>query len=150
MRPRHAAVVAGALIALGSVAPASAQLPIPPLPGTGGGGPPAGAYRENDLGGFRNVLPPGENGFDNAADLARFEAGGGRPAHADDQLPLYRDLLSGYGSLTDDASLDRYFKDASFGTPPDQVERTYAPRADVTIVRDSSGVPHIYGATRAG
>src|SRR5919107_6455108 len=88
-----------------AVTPANAQLPTQ--------GPPPGAYRENDSGGFLNVLPPGENGFDNAADLARFEAGGGRPAHADDQLPLYRDLLPGYGSLAGDGDLSRYFKDAS-------------------------------------
>src|SRR5215212_4579922 len=98
MRPRHAALVAPPA--------ASAQLPeLPPLPGTGAAGPAPGGYRENDSGGFLNVLPPGENGFDNAADLARFEAGGGRPAHAEDQLPLYRDLLGGYGSLSTDGDL---------------------------------------------
>src|SRR5581483_378352 len=89
--------------------------------------------QENDFGGFRNVLPPGENGFDNAVDLARFETTQSRPAHSDDQLPLYRDLLSSYSTLTDA-----------------DVERTYSPRNDVTIERDNYGVPHIYGKTRAG
>src|SRR3954465_6669426 len=112
-------------------------------------GPPAGAYRQNDFGGFRNVLPPGENGFDNAVDLARFETTQSRPAHSDDQLPLYRDLLSNYRTLND-AGVDRFFKDASFGVKPADVERTYSPRSDVTIVRDNYGVPHIYGKTRAG
>src|SRR3954471_4411867 len=112
-------------------------------------GPPAGAYRQNDFGGFRNVLPPGENGFDNAVDLARFEGTQQRPTHSDDQLPLYRDLLTAYPSLND-AAVDRFFKDASFGVQPQDVERTYSPRDDVTIVRDKYGVPHIYGSTRAG
>src|SRR4051812_41580951 len=147
MRIRHAAVLACALLV--ALAPAAlAQAPFPPLTGAGSG-PAPGAYRENDAGGFRNVLPPGENGFANAADLAAFEAGGSHPSHSDDQLPLYRDLLTGYRAL-DDAGVDRYFKDASFGVRPEDVERTYSPRSDVTIVRDRFGVPHIYGATRSG
>ena len=44
-----------------------------------------------------------------------------------------------------------YFKDSTFGVKPDQIERIYSPRDDVTIVRDKAfGVPHIYGKTRAG
>ncbi|HEY1359221.1 MAG TPA: hypothetical protein VGF21_13035, partial [Thermoleophilaceae bacterium] len=31
-------------------------------------------YGTTDAGGFRNVLPPGEQGGDNALDLAQFEA----------------------------------------------------------------------------
>jgi acyl-homoserine lactone acylase PvdQ len=47
--------------------------------------------------------------------------------------------------------IPKYFKDGSFGVEPDNVERTYSPRADVTIVRDKAfGVPHVYGATRSG
>ncbi|MEA2432035.1 MAG: hypothetical protein QOI19_2508, partial [Thermoleophilaceae bacterium] len=137
---RRVAALAGTLIAI-TTAPAEAQLPLP--------GPAPGAYRQNDFGGFRNVLPPGENGFDNAVDLARFEATQTRPPHSDDQLPLYRDLLSAYPKL-DDAGVDRFFKDASFGVKPSDVARTYAPRSDVTIVRDRYGVPHIYGSTREG
>src|SRR5919112_4084346 len=85
-----------------AVTPANAQLPTQ--------GPPPGAYRANDAGGFLNVLPPGENGFDNALDLAQFEANGTRPHNADDQLPLYRDLLTGYSTLDQD-HLGTYFKD---------------------------------------
>jgi acyl-homoserine lactone acylase PvdQ len=140
MEFRRVAALTGALLAI-TAAPASAQLPVT--------GPTPGAYRENDFGGFRNVLPPGENGFDNAVDLARFETTQSRPAHSDDQLPLYRDLLSNYRTLTD-AGVDRFFKDASFGVKPADVERTYSPRNDVTIVRDNYGVPHIYGKTRDG
>src|SRR3954449_7535557 len=137
---RRVAALAGALLAVLPAA-ASAQLPVT--------GPAPGAYRENDFAGFLNVLPPGENGFDNALDLARFEASQSRPAHSDDQLPLYRDLLTGYPTLAE-ANLGSYFKDASFGVKPGDVERTYSPRADVTIVRDRYGVPHIYGKTRVG
>ena len=46
--------------------------------------------------------------------------------------------------------IDAYFKDATFGVKPEDVERTYSPRDDVTVVRDTAGVPHIYGETRAG
>ena len=48
------------------------------------------------------------------------------------------------------AQIPSYFKDASFGVRPGNVERTYSPRADVTIQRDKFGVPHIYGAGRRG
>ena len=141
---RRSAALTVALLAA-TAATAHAQLPLP----APGNGPPPGAYQENDFKGFLNVLPPGENGFDNALDLAQFEANQTRPAHSDDQLPLYRDLLTGYEQLTP-AKLTDYFKDASFGVKPGDVERTYSPRADVTIVRDSHGVPHIYGSTREG
>src|SRR5881398_1193453 len=127
MEFRRVAVLAVALITL-TAAPANAQLPT--------SGPLPEAYQANDFGGFRNVLPPGENGFDNAIDLAKFETTQTRPPHSDDQLPLYRDLLTNYATLND-AGVDRYFKDASFGTQPKDVERTYSPRSDVTIVRDN-------------
>src|SRR3954470_1808332 len=141
MEIRRVAALTAALTALVAT-PAAAQLPA-------AGGPTPSAYRANDAGGFLNVLPPGENGFDNALDLAQFEANGARPPNADDQLPLYRDLLSAYPTL-DSGSLGHYFKDASFGVKPGDTRRTYSPRNDVTIVRDNYGVPHIYGATRDG
>src|SRR3954451_7477167 len=106
---RRLGALACALFAT-TTATAWAQLPVQ--------GPPPEPYRANDFGGFRNVLPPGENGFDNALDLAGFEAGGARPVHSSDQLPLYRDLLSAYPGL-DDAGVDRFFKDASFGVKPE-------------------------------
>src|SRR3954451_5731351 len=140
MEIRRVAALAAPALAL-AAAPASAQLPAQ--------GPPPEPYRANDAGGFLNVLPPGENGFDNALDLAQFEANASRPQNADDQLPLYRDLLGAYPAI-DDKGLNHYFKDASFGVKPTDVTRTYSPRSDVTIVRDNYGVPHIYGSTRDG
>ena len=42
----------------------------------------------------------------------------------------------------------KYFKDATFGVKPDDVETTVKPRPGVTIVRDKGyGVPHVYGDT---
>src|SRR4030081_1191974 len=50
-------------------------------------------YANNDAGGFRNVLPPGAAGVDNAMQLAQFQATGQRPPHWADQQPLYDGLL---------------------------------------------------------
>jgi acyl-homoserine lactone acylase PvdQ len=107
-------------------------------------------YQQNDYKGFWNILPPGENGFDNAAELAAFEAGGTRPAHNDDQLAKYGDLVHVAPNLKAE-DIGKYFNDGSFGVKPDDVERTYSPRSDVTIVRDKhSGTGHVYGDTRSG
>ncbi|MEA2409642.1 MAG: hypothetical protein QOC77_203 [Thermoleophilaceae bacterium] len=124
-------------------APARAQLPV-----GGATGPVPAPYGTNDAGGFRNVLPPGENGLDTATDFAHFNADGTYPPHFDDQLPLYTNLLYDSPTLTH-AQLPQFFKDATFGVKPDDVESTIHPRQGVTIVRDKGfGVPHIYGATR--
>src|SRR6185437_3565381 len=105
-------------------------------------------YGTSDYGGFRNVLPPGTNGFDDAAQLAQFEAIGARPAHSDDQLAMYSHLTTAAGSITP-ATVPDYYKDATFGVPARDVESTQSPEPGVTIVRDKQyGVPHIYGETR--
>jgi acyl-homoserine lactone acylase PvdQ len=106
-------------------------------------------YGANDAGGFRNILPPGQGQSVNGAQIAAFLATGARPPHDDDQLAMYRDLIYATPGLTG-AELPNYYKDATFGVRPADVERTYSPRADVTVVRDQFGVPHIYGETRAG
>ena len=63
---------------------------------------------------------------------------------------MYDDLVYATPGLKQE-DLPKYFKDASFGVKPEDVERTYSPRGDVTIVRDKGfGVPHIYGDTRGG
>ena len=111
---------------------------------------PVQTYGTNDAGGFRNVLPPGENGLVNAAQLAQFEATGAKPPHFNDQQPLYENLLYASPALTPDQVPD-YFKDATFGVRSSDVASTESPRSDVTIVRDSSyGIPHVYATTRAG
>ena len=107
------------------------------------------AYRTNDYLGFRSVLPPGTKGVFNATDLAAFQANGTYPAHANDQLAMYRDLIYAAPGLAA-ADIGRYFKDASFGVQAGQEERTYSPRAGVVVVRDRAfGVPHVYGNTRS-
>jgi len=116
-------------------APAGAAVPAP--------------YGTNDAGGFRNVLPPGENGLDNLSQLLVFRGLGTLPPHFADQQPLYENLLYGSPTLTE-ADVPNYFKDATFGVPAGEVESTIEPRPGVTIVRDKAfGIPHIYGDTRA-
>src|SRR3954462_14100553 len=92
------------LAALGSGASAAAAPPEPPPLGT------------NDAGGVRNVLPPGANGLSNLAELGAFLTTGARPAHNDDQLALYANLLRAPRPFTG-ATLDQLFKDARFGVP---------------------------------
>jgi acyl-homoserine lactone acylase PvdQ len=117
---------------------------------------PVEPYGANDAGGFRNVLPAGENGLVNAKQLSEFELSQQKeespvyPAHFADQLPLYANLLYASPTLTH-AQISSYFKDATFGVEPGEVASTESPRADVTIERDKAfGVPHIYGSTRGG
>jgi len=113
--------------------------------------PAPGAYGENDAGGFLNILPPGQGQTMNTAEIGAFLSTGARPAHDNDQLQMYDDLVQAAPGLDTEAELSRYFKDASFGVPAGEVERTYSPREDVTIVRDEAyGVPHVYGEGRAG
>jgi acyl-homoserine lactone acylase PvdQ len=111
---------------------------------------PVQPYGTNDAGGFRNVLPPGENGLVNAAQLAENKLTGALPPHFDDQQPLYTNLVYASPTLTP-AQVPTYFKDATFGVQTSNVASTESPRADVTIVRDRGyGIPHIYATTRAG
>src|SRR3954449_4882097 len=105
-------------------------------------------YGSDDAGGFRNVLPAGEAGTDNAAALVAFTGGGTRPAHWADPQPLYENLLYASPGLTHEQIAD-YYKDATFGVREGDTASTESPRKGVTIVRDRGyGVPHIYGDTR--
>jgi acyl-homoserine lactone acylase PvdQ len=113
------------------------------------GAPTPGDYGEDDFGGFHNILPPGQGQTVNSVDLGLFLTLGQRPPHDHDQFDMYNDLVYNAPGVTP-GSLEDFFKDATFGTRPNDVQRTYRPRGDVTIVRDNFGVPHIYGADRAG
>jgi acyl-homoserine lactone acylase PvdQ len=105
-------------------------------------------YGTNDYRGFRNILPPGTNGFDNVAQLGLFETTGQRPEHSSDQLGMYNELTTAAGNITQ-ATIPQYYKDATFGVPAGDAESTQTPESGVTIVRDKQyGVPHIYGDTR--
>jgi acyl-homoserine lactone acylase PvdQ len=120
------------------------------IPASAGAEVPVEAYGANDAGGFRNVLPAGENGLDNATQLTEFELKGTYPPHFADQLPLYANLLYASPTLTHE-QIPGYFKDATFGVKEGQVASVESPRSDVTIERDTEfGVPHIYASTRGG
>ena len=103
-------------------------------------------YGTDDYRGFHDVLPSGTNGLD--------QPGGAGGLHGDRHAtgpqrrparPCTRDLVYATPGLTSD-ELGSYYKDSTFGVKADDVERTYSPRSDVTIVRDKGfGVPHIYG-----
>ena len=99
------------------------------------------SYGKNDSGGFRNVLPPGSDGV--------FKFGSPLPTHFFDQQPLYENLL--YASPTlQDSGIGDYFKDATFGIKPGDIESTVRPKKGVTILRDKAyGVPKVYGTTRS-
>ena len=108
------------------------------------------AYQANDFsrGQAMFILPAGENGLVNAAQLAKFEATGQRPPHSQDQLAPYENLEFGSPSLTDSA-LHNYYLDESFGVKPGQIIRTEnpSPKVPVIIYRDTHDIPHIYGKT---
>jgi acyl-homoserine lactone acylase PvdQ len=132
-----------------TAAPASAQLPPLPIPTPAPTVAP-GNYQADDGGGFRSILPSGTRGRYSLTELAAFLTTGVTVPHCCDQLPMYDGLNRAVPGLTA-AAVPRYFKDASFGVPAGQAERTYSPRADVTIVRDRAfGVPHVYGRARSG
>jgi hypothetical protein len=149
---RIGGILAGLGLALASPTVASA---VPPEPG---------GYQQDDFapGTSFNIVPPGQNGFESATDVANFFGSGTRPPHQYDQNDMYANLVYASPGLQESQILD-YFKDASFGVQPGNVERTYTPSCgtvvppsadsehcdDVTIVRDQFGVPHVYGQDRA-
>jgi acyl-homoserine lactone acylase PvdQ len=97
-----------------------------------------------------DILPPGQNGNATLVDILAHRALGTRPAHSADQLDRYANLVYNYAGLSDE-QIGGYFNSASFGVASGRVERTYSPRSDVTIVRDTAtGTPHITGTTRSG
>ncbi len=136
MRTGMLAAVATAVLA--ATAPAALAAPAP------------GPYEGTGTGRFFGIIPPGEAGVANSLQAGQFLSGGTQPAHFADQRDPYTNLLYATPGLKD-ADIGRYFPDASFGARPDDVARTYSPRADVTIVRDKSfGIPHVYGSSRGG
>src|SRR5207253_1084252 len=107
----------------------------------------------NDYGTELNILPAGSNGLATAADIVSFEGNGARPPHSHDQYDPYQNLMYNLGGLND-AALGQYYKDASFGIAPGDLDTartvTLTPTGlgAVSVYRDLSyGVPHIYGTT---
>ena len=90
-------------------------------------GPKPGAYGQNDFGGFRNVLPPGENGLDNASTSAAVR-GERHPPRA--QRRPARRCTATCSTATrhcTTATSTSFFKDASFGVKPGDVESHLQP-----------------------
>src|SRR5437879_12094160 len=87
-----------------------------------GAAPVRPSYAGNDycLGACNDILPPGENGNATLADILANKALGTRPAHTDDQLAPYANLVNDYQQLTD-STIGQYYNDASFGVPSGQV-----------------------------
>src|SRR4051812_44165890 len=111
---------------------------------------PVQPYGDDDPGRFWHIVPPGQAGVANGLQAAQFLSGGAYPPHFADQRDPYTNLLYATPGLKE-ADIGKYFKDATFGVKPEDVERTETPRDDVTIVRDKQfGIPHIYGTTRSG
>src|SRR6185312_1223004 len=130
---------------IGRVAAIVCVLALAAAPGAAAQVQPYGA---NDFGGFRNILPPGQNGLDDAAQAAAFKAAGAYPPHSGDQLGMYSGLTTAV-PITE-SQIPQFYKDATFGVPSGDVAGTESPEPGVTIERDSKfGVPHIYGDTRA-
>jgi len=155
-----------ALLALGFVAGAACSSPDeatsgvgghPGSPGAGGAGGEGGAGGAGGEGGaggqaadvpdFLNIVPPGQDGSLNGVEAIAAQAGT-YPPHVIDQLAMYHDLVKATPGLTEDKLID-FYKDASLGVEPDQIEREYSPIAGVVVRRDKKfGVPHITGETR--
>ena len=86
-------------------------------------------YQTNDCQGFRNVLPSGQNGHVQRAPARPFLATApGRP-HTNDQLRMYARPRVRQPRASPPPRCREYYKDASFGVRPGDVERTYSPRA---------------------
>ena len=151
-RRRRYAVYHGMNRSLGIRALAAATLPmiLVAAGAPAAGGSVAAHYREGDYaaGHTLSVLPPGENGLVNVAELNAFFNNGTRPPNSNDQLPQYANLLYGLPGLTD-SGLSTYFNDESFGVKPSDVTRVEHPdpNTPVTIYRDTRDVPHVYGDT---
>src|ERR1700712_5571481 len=116
--PKVAAIVAVAALTLGAAAAPAvhADVPVPPY-GTA----------DDSGNGFHDVLPPGTNGVANLVQLGAFLTTGARPAHNDDQLGMYADLVRATPGMTA-ANLSKYFKDSTFGVKAGDTASTGSPR----------------------
>ncbi|MFS8514655.1 MAG: penicillin acylase family protein, partial [Planifilum fulgidum] len=111
------------------------------------GASPDPRYRDfGDPGGFMNILPPGQDGAVNGAEMLLYQLTKKYPKHYNDQTDMYNSLVYAAPGISDE-DLPKYFKDASFGVKG-KIERSYSPTKGATILRDEFGVPHIFGETR--
>jgi acyl-homoserine lactone acylase PvdQ len=106
-----------------------------------------------------NILPPGQAGTVDAAELARVLAtdpvgrvavdGRNAPPHFADQVERYDALNTVDPASLTEADLDTYYKPAGVDVPPGEAARMERPRPGVTITWDRAGVPHVVGHTDA-
>ena len=147
--PRSARVLT-TLLAIGALGVASLATPA--------GAAPAAHPRYPDIGGVRNILPPGQSGSVSVPDAVGTAVGDptgrqavdGRnaPENFADQLEMYDALNhADLGGLTEQ-DLSRYYKDAPLTLTDADAVRVDHPRAGVVIRWDDFGVPYIEGATR--
>ena len=129
------ALAAACAIAIGAAGSAAAQLPsLPGLPGLPAD-TPVQPFGTNDGGGFWDILPPGQNGHANAAEIGAFLAAcpppktncpdAPRPKHSSKELQMYGDLVYASPGLSA-ADIPKYFKDATFGVKENEAERIYS------------------------
>lgn len=111
---------------------------------------PVEPYRHGDTATTAlNILPPGQGRDLNAAEAATVEAGGDPPEQNTNQTALYESLIKASPDVTA-LTLKDFFKDASFGVKPADIDEQYSPRAGVEVIRDAPyRVPHVYGTTRS-
>jgi acyl-homoserine lactone acylase PvdQ len=83
-----------------------------------------------------NVLPPGESGSPSPG------------ANSVNQIPLYDGLTPLFDQVTD-SDLATYFKPNIFGLGGETPASVEQPRPGLVIKRDSKGVAHVFGDTRA-
>ena len=83
-------------------------------------------YQQNDGKGFVNIAPPGANGFATLGQIGQFLSSPADnrayPPHSNDQLAMYQDLVYATPGLKAE-DVPKYFKDASFGVKPEDVDR---------------------------
>ena len=70
----------------------------------------------------------GENGDADLVTILAHQAFGTMPAHADDQLAKYGNLVYNYTGLTGQ-QINTFFNDSAYGVQSNDVERTYSPRS---------------------
>lgn len=117
--------------------------------GAGGAtqGGEGGVYVLPDLPDYLNIVPPGQDGVVNGVELVALQAGT-YPPHVIDQLGMYHGLIQATPGI-EETELTEYFKDATLGVAPENVEREYSPIDGAVVRRDAAfGVPHVTADTR--